>query len=122
MLDEYELKVTSGNKIFAAVRQERRAQNNDRRATEGRRELRERRRQELRVDQERRKQQRRQAERRSFSERRVTSDYSEMKLQEERLRLLNKKSRAFKAFSISMLVVFIMLVLYLYQIYGAFLS
>jgi hypothetical protein len=45
-----------------------------------------------------------------------------MKLQEERLRLLNKKSRAFKTFSISIFVVFTMLVLYLYQIYGTFLS
>jgi hypothetical protein len=122
MLDEYELKVTSSNKIFAAVRQERRVKNDDRRATEGRRELRERRRQELRVDQERRKQQRRQAERRSFSERRVTSDYSEMKLQEERFKLLNKKSRTLKAFSISVFVALTMLVLYLYQIYGTFLS
>lgn len=122
MLDEYELKVTSSNKIFAAVRQERRVQKDDRRAAAERRELKERRRQELRVDQERRKQQRRQSERRSFTERRVTSDYSEMRLQEEREKLQNKKHYLFRGLIASVMLALIMLTLYLLQISGTLLS
>jgi hypothetical protein len=122
VLDEYELKVASSNKVFAAVRQERRVQTDDRRAALERRELRERRQQQLRVDQERRKQQRRLAERRSFTERRVTSDYSEMRLQEERLKLRNKKYYLLRGISISVIIALTLLILYLLQISGTFLS
>lgn len=122
MLDEYDIKLNTSNRMFAAVRQERRVQIDDRRAAAERREFKERRRQELQVEQERRQQQRRKAERRSFTERRVTSDYSEMRLQEERLKLLNKKNRLLRNFSISMAIALILLTIHLLQLYGAFLS
>ena len=118
-LDEYEIKRSLAHKIHSesswAREQERRKDADRRKAASLRRKLNDRRQRELAFEHERRLEQRRRAERRSFKDRRVTSDWSEMRLQEEREKLKSKQESE-GLFTLFVLIFFSVLAFFIYMV------
>jgi len=108
MLDEFEIRLASKKtRMFPgdSLAKDRRDAEDKRRSKEAirRKSTRDRRQETLAVEHNRRKEQRRKGERRLLEDRRVTSDWSEERLQEERLRMNNrsKSERSFIIFAIA---------------------
>ena len=117
-LDEFEIKKSLAHKIhnesFWSREEERRRDVERRNAASLRRKLNDRRQQALAIEHERRREQRRRAERRSYKERRVTSDWSEMRLQEEKAKLKSKRENE-GLFTLFVLIFFSLLAFFIYM-------